>query len=862
MAQSVTILQRLLSSLTAQDPTWDVSVGSAIYKVFEAVSNELATAINTNTLTSYSFDVNSKSGIALDSFVNIFGINRRLGTRAVGSVSFSISSPASQVIIIPIGTQVFVPGSQSTTGNNIYFSTVSTAFIGIGQTEVQVPVQAILPGSFSNVQANSITSVTTALIGSPTVINYSPIQGGTDTETDIQLQTRFTQTVFSNISGTVDKYVQMALQDPNVTQVNVVGAQQTYLEQDQVWTTISGNSTFIPGLKFQAQLTATSGSNTASLTNGSFPPNVTVTGSQITVTPNGWTGTIINNGSNYLLSTTVSGNTMFTINYTYPSTTTFSGSSTISGIAAFAISGLSTLGVNTTATYSGTTVAAGGKITFNQPTGFNLVISSGTVSGWNSITSQIPDSKYTYPEGGESIGQSLGSVSQTLLVNGQDYNYPTSSGTPLIITFNPNLLNAPLTYTGELLQLQSEYIPVSSRITNPTVNSNFVDVFIDANNATSVTEQVIVRPNLVFTSGITNGLYNSNNFSYANGLNCISGTALAEPNVGDYYVGFANKPAINWPAQLVSGSQPSFISLTSVSGFSSITNIPICAEYVNLTPPMIVGISGSAGTNFLTTNSNISTLYPGLVISGTGSATTTTLSGIPFGSYIVNLSVGSPNTIYLSNSLTANVTTATGTFVTVGYPVYDITNNAGSILDMTGIGIDSNEQVGYRSQLYFPWNASGITTAVGTVLHNYNYDVAQVNDIIQQSRVVGTNVLVRQAQYLNLIINLSVIYVQNANIPVVNSAIQNALVQYLASISYDQVINLSSIASVVYNVGGVASARVSRQSDNPSQYGVLSVPLDGTLTNAIQYTTDIMLANNQLAQLFGINITTFGLNNF
>ena len=862
MAQSVTILQRLLSSLTAQDPTWDVSVGSAVYKVFEAVSNELATAINTNTLTSYSFDVNSKSGIALDSFVNIFGINRRLGTRAVGSVSFSISSPATQVIIIPIGTQVFVPGSQSTTGNNIYFSTVSTAFIGIGQTEVQVPVQAILPGSFSNVQANSITSVTTALIGSPTVINYSPIQGGTDTETDIQLQTRFTQTVFSNISGTVDKYVQMALQDPNVTQVNVIGAQQTYLEQDQVWTTISGNSTFIPGLKFQAQLTATSGSNTASLTNGSFPPNVTVTGSQITVTPNGWTGTIINNGSNYLLSTTVSGNTIFTINYIYPSTTTFSGSSTISGIAAFAISGLSTLGVNTTATYSGTTIAAGGKITFNQPTGFNLVISSGTVSGWNSITSQIPDSKYTYPEGGESVGQSLGSVSQTLLVNGQDYNYPTSSGTPLIITFNPNLLNAPLTYTGELLQLQSEYIPVSSRITNPTVNSNFVDVFIDANNATSVTEQVIVRPNLVFTSGITNGLYNSNNFSYANGLNCISGTALAEPNVGDYYVGFANKPAINWPAQLVSGSQPSFISLTSVSGFSSVTNIPICTEYVNLTPPNIVGISGLAGTNFLTTNSNISTLYQGLVISGTGSATTTTLSGIPFGTYITNLAIGSPNTIYLSNSLTANITTTTGTFVTVGYPVYDITNNAGSILDMTGIGIDSNEQVGYRSQLYFPWNASGITTAVGTVLHNYNYDVTQVNDIIQQSRVVGTNVLVRQAQYLNLIINLSVIYVQNANIPVVNSAIQNALVQYLASISYDQVINLSSIASVVYSVGGVASARVSRQSDNPNQYGILSVPLDGTLTNAIQYTTDIMLANNQLAQLFGINITTFGLNNF
>lgn len=859
MAQSITILQRLLTSLTAQDPTWDVSVGSPIYKIFESFANELATAINTNTLTSYSFDVNSKSGIALDSFVNIFGINRRLGTRAVGSVSFSISSAATQVITIPIGTQVYVPGSQSTTGNNIYFSTVSTAFIGIGQTEVQVPIQAVLPGSFSNVQSQTITGVTTALIGSPSVINYNTTQGGTDTETDVQLQTRFLQTAFSNISGTVDKYVQMALQDPNVTQVNVVGAQQTYTEQDQVWTVISGNSTFIPALSFQAQLTAISGANTASLVTGSFPTNVTVSGSQIVASPTGWTGSITNNGSNYVLNTSVSGNTVFTVNYSYKSATTFSGSSTLSGIAAFAVSGLSVLGVSTTATYSGTTISGGGKVTFNQPTGFNLVVSSGTVSGWNSITSQIPDSKYTYPEGGESIGQNLGSVNQTLLTNGQDYNYPTSSGVPLVITFNPNTLNAPLTYTGELLQMQSEYIPVSSRVTNPTINSNFVDVFINGNNATSTTSQILINPSIVFTSGITNGLYNANNFSYANGVNCISGSIS---NVGDYYIGFPNKPAINWPAQLVSGNQPSFISFVSISGFAGVTNIPVCTEYVNASPPKITGISGAIGTNVLTTNQNISNLYIGLVMSGTGVATSTTLSGVPFNTYITSLSGGAPNTIFLSNTLTSNVATCSGTFVTAGYPVYDNTNNAGSVLDMTGIAIESNEQVGYQSQSYFPWTTSGISTAVGTVLYNYNSDVTQVNDIIQQSRVVGANVLVRQAQYLNLIVNLSIIYVQNANIPVVNSAIQNALVQFLQSVSYDQVISLSNLAAVVYGVGGVASARVSTIGDNPSQYGILSVPLDGTLTNAVQYTSDILLANNQLAQLFNFNVTTFGLNNF
>jgi uncharacterized phage protein gp47/JayE len=857
MAQSISILQRLLTSLTAQDPTWDVSVGSPVYKIFESFANELATAINTNTLTSYSFSVNSKSGIALDAFVNIFGINRRLGTRAVGSASFTISSAATQVLTIPIGTQVFVPGSQSVTGNNIFFATVATAFIGIGQTEVQVPIQAVLPGSFSNIQSQTITGVTTALIGSPSITNFSPTQGGTDTETDIQLQTRFIQTAFANISGIVNKYVQMALQDPNVTQVNVVGAQQTYTEQDQVWTVISGNDTFIPALNFQAQLVATSGSNTADLTNGSFPLNVTVSGSQIVASPIGWTGAIVNNGSNYVLNTTVSGNTVFTVDFLYPSATTFDGSSNIADIAADAVSNLSILGVTTTASYDGSIVSDTGVITFNQPTGFNLIISSGTVSGWNWIISQIPDSNYTYPEGGESIGQNLGSVNQTLLMNGQDYNYPTSSEVPLIVTFNPNLLNAPLTYTGELLQMQSEYIPYSSRIIDPTINSNFIDIFINGNSATSTTSQVIITPNIVFTNDDDNGLYESYDFNLANGTNCIEIS-----NVGDYYIGFPNKPAINWPAQLVSGNQPSFISFISISGFAGVTNIPICLEYVNEDPPNITGISGTIGTNMLTTDQNISTLYTGLVISGTGLATTTTLSGIPFSTYITSLSPGTPNTIYLSNVLTSDVTTCTGTFVTVGYSVYDNTNNAGSVLDMTGIAVTSNEQVGYQSQNYFPWSNDGIVTAVGTILYNYNYDVSQVNDIIQQSRVVGTNVLVRQAQYLNLIINLSVIYVQNANIPVVNSAIQNALVQFLQSISYDQVISLSSVASVVYGVGGVASARVSTATDNPNQYGILSVPLDGTLEFATQYTSDIPLANNQLAQLFGINITTFGLNNF
>jgi uncharacterized phage protein gp47/JayE len=855
MADVNSILARLLTSLTVSDPSWDVSIGSATYKILESVANEISLASNNSTLQTYSFDVYSKSGSQLDAFVNLFGISRQLGKRSVGTVVFSISSAATTPIPIPTGTQLFASGTNTSTGANVYFSTTSPALIQVGQTSVEVPVIASLPGSSGNVGINTITSITTSLLGYPTVTNYAELTGGTDTETDGQLQNRWVNTAFSNISGTTDKFESVALQDPNVTRVNVVGAQQVAIEQLQVVTTFSGNGSWALGLNTQAQLSVVSGATTGTLLFGSLPANNTVPSGAITASvsgifPTASGGTIRFDGTNYNLystNTTWSGSTVSgTLNVNFTTYSALLSGSTTNAQLVAAVSGLlygaGVTGLFTSTT-GGPTIASGITAWTSQPTGYNLVASGATISGTNSITSQIPDSKYVYPAGGELLGVNLNTSTQQLYTNVVDYNYPSSTTPPLKITLNPNVGNAPNTYTGAFLELASEYIPTSSRITNPATNSNFIDIFIDSTNSYTVNEQVVFNPAVLFTN--TSGNLNASNFIFANGQSCASGV---NNTVGDYYISLSQRPVTNFPAQLVSGNAPSFISLGSY-------DVPISLEYVQYNPAPILTLSGVIGTNVLTTTTSISGLFLGLVASGnslTGSA--------PFGTYITGLVPGNPNQVLLNTTLTNNFAGSV-TWVTAAYPVYDITGTAGSILDLSGIGIDSGNFAGYQG---VPFNGgsspASATPMVGTFMHNYNSDVVQVNDLEQQSRVVGTNVLVHQAQPLSLMINLSVVYQNSVNIATVNNNIQTALVQYLSTVSYGGVLSLSAIANSVLNVTGVSSARVTTSVDNPLVYGVQSVALDGTVLTT--YTGDILLANNQLPYLYGLNPIAFGVNNF
>ena len=842
MADASSILSRLLAALSISDPTWDTSVGSATYKIFESVANELAYTANNSVLQTYSYDVNSKFGTELDAFVNLFGINRQYGKRSTGTVVFSSNAPAVQDYYIPLGTQVYVLGTQG--ASNIYFNTTAAAVLSTGETTIEVPIISVLPGSINNINADTITRVATSLVGITSVTNLNPLTGGSDSETDAQLKARFQATAFSNFSGTNEKYLSVILQNPNVSQVNIIGAQEFYSEQLQVQTVLSGLGTqqFNLGLQNLTNLIAFSGSTLASGYQGPLQANQTIPSTAITASPAGILTagtTIFWDGTNYNLSSPVTNSGTLIINYVASGVNpqvVLSGNSTyndvrtvLSGILSSQLKYGTT--VNVTVTGTNSVVASGAYVTFSQNIPYTVAVISGggagAVSNTNVITSQIPDSKYSYPQGGEQVGYSIGGPNQTLLQNNVDYVYPSSPTVPLQITLNPLASNAPYTYTGANLQLVSQYVPSGSRISNPTTNSNFIDIYTNGTTTTLISEQVIALQGNTFGTNA--------NFPLANFLTASGG----QPASGDIYIPINSTPMGNFPAQVVSGNAPTYIQFG---------NYPFPISLQEPTSISRATVSGAISTNILYTNTSVSGWNAGVVlISG---------SAIPVGTYVTYVIPGSPNQLVLNNNLTANITNVTVSGAVVAYPVYDNTNTRGSRLDIGGVALRATDKISYPSGIY----PSTVNASTGTISFSYYSDIVEIDDLVQQSRIIGTNVLVHQADYLNIVVNLSVVYDGSLNISAVNSDLQTRLSTYFNNVQFDVPLRFNDIVRVLLNTPGVTNLRITTATDNPTNYGLAIVNVDGSVKS--RATSDIRLTNTQLPVLRGVNFMVFGENNF
>jgi uncharacterized phage protein gp47/JayE len=843
MADVYSTLTRLLTSLRAADPTWDISVGTATYKIMESVAQELSNIANNSTLVSYGLSVDSKTGTELDAFVNFFGISRQQGTRATGSATFAINAATTYDIQIPLGTQVVAP---SLIGQgNIPFTTTSPAILSAGTTSIEVPVIATLPGSIGNVKADSIVQLSTPLVGITSVTNEKDFNNGVDPETDSQLKQRFVNTAFSNFAGTNGKFNSIARQLPTTTRVNVVSSTQNYSESLQVYTNIVGSGNFTLNLNTLAALTATSsGSSTASLSLGKLPLNyaVTVTSSTPSILPGGTTVTY--DGTNYNLSNNTTGSGTIYVNYSVNSGTTLNGATTAATVLSIVSGLLNTVNLtDVVVTTTGATVSGGVGVVFNQTTPWNVTITTtGSTTASGTLYSQIPDSKFSYPTGGEIVGISLGTASEKIFVNNTDYYYIQATGIAplqLKISLIPNYTNAPYSFTGQIVQLVSQYIPISSRVTLSGMsgssvvsgtnvgNSSYVDIFIDDTTTNSVSEQIIMNTSSTFAA---TGTYATSNFITASG---------GSPTVGDYYINLAQSPAANFPYQINVGTAPSYMTF-------GIYNYPIALTRQSMTP--IASCVGTSGNNYVTTVTTITGLQVGLVASG---------SVLGSGNYITGLVPGTPNIIKLANNLTGSVSSTVNWF-SVAYPVYDNTTNAGSILDIAGIALISGSTT--TTNTYGTDYPTNIPYQAGTVLHDYYSSVTTIDNLAQQSRVLGTNVLVHEASYLPLTINLSLVYDTNSTIPSVNSNIKNNITQYLNSVPFGSTVSFGGILQAVYKTNGVGAARITSSSEGVANYGIQIVWPNGSIRST--NTKDILLNSNQIPSLYNINYKTYNYNNF
>lgn len=236
MATHSEVVAQIRAALKVTDPDLDTSTGSVTRKIIDAVAEPISEAYIDQHLLSYSYDIDSKTEADLDNFVQLFGMSRIPARRATGTITISRAGPSTSVISIPVHAQFTNSGSPAVT-----VQTMIPAYMNVGETSVNIPVQAVDPGPDGNIPPGTLYPLS-PLDNVATVVNAAALSGGATQEIDSQLRDRWKKTVFRNMAGTESNYLGIALDDADCIAANVIGAAKQRREQLQV---VSGAATSV-----------------------------------------------------------------------------------------------------------------------------------------------------------------------------------------------------------------------------------------------------------------------------------------------------------------------------------------------------------------------------------------------------------------------------------------------------------------------------------------------------------------------------------------------------------------------------------------------------------------------------------------
>ena len=175
------IFGEMLSCLEEQtglepEPGCDLSV-----RMYAVAAQVYALYIQAQWVTRQAFPQTAESDY-LDLHGQLRGLTRKQATQALGSIRFTAQS-SDTARTIPQGTVCL-------TADMVRFETTEDGIIAPGETEVDVPAQALLPGAAGNVSARAITAMAVAPVGVSACTNPLPFTGGSDAEGDEAFRTR------------------------------------------------------------------------------------------------------------------------------------------------------------------------------------------------------------------------------------------------------------------------------------------------------------------------------------------------------------------------------------------------------------------------------------------------------------------------------------------------------------------------------------------------------------------------------------------------------------------------------------------------------------------------------------------------
>ncbi len=121
------------------------------------------------------------TGEDLDRHAFLRGVTRLPASRAAGTLRFSVQTAGTADLPIPQGTVCLTAGL-------VAFATTQEGVLAAGQTQVDLPAQAVEPGPGGNVPAGTVQTMSVAPVGIAACTNPAPFTGGRAAEGDEALR--------------------------------------------------------------------------------------------------------------------------------------------------------------------------------------------------------------------------------------------------------------------------------------------------------------------------------------------------------------------------------------------------------------------------------------------------------------------------------------------------------------------------------------------------------------------------------------------------------------------------------------------------------------------------------------------------
>lgn len=121
-----------------------------------------------------------------------------------------------------------------------------------------------------------------------------------------------------------------------------------------------------------------------------------------------------------------------------------------------------------------------------------------------------------------------------------------------------------------------------------------------------------------------------------------------------------------------------------------------------------------------------------------------------------------------------------------------------------------------------------------SLTYSYNKVARNVQDAVDQWRLVGTDVKVHAGKRVGLKFNFAIVYDRRYDPTAVKTAIDVALADFVGNLSFNNTLQVSDVLQLVHNVPGVDNVRFLTSTDDAVSYAIARISLyDGVTLNQI-----------------------------